>query len=366
MAGTRFPQKTFKAVAGTFLTQALPGGSIELTADAPNLETWQHWERWRRRLEGGQSPGWAPARFPLAGGSAGPPRCLVPGVAGCLPSDPVFQLPLADYWALNGPAKAAVTRRLGGELAQQLLLQVGQAARVVPALWPPRPSARWGSASIGGQALKFRANGLGAGGERLPSAGARLVDPGGSAARPVAPARRQCAKAGVRRQQRRLLPADRGPVQLRAVYRRRDRQPRGVGGAARVQVRTGAVPWPVDANRPRRHGRGPAPVGATRRARDAARGAVTARRRGRGGRHRAGLRPGPVGDARTVARPGRLHAHRPAAGLRRDPARLPAARPVLAPLPGGHGLRNVPGRRHGPGQDGAGDRPAAQGTPRRP
>ena len=58
------------------------------TADAPDLETWQHWERWRRRLEGGQGPGRAPARFSLAGGPAGPAGRLVPGVVGRVAARP--------------------------------------------------------------------------------------------------------------------------------------------------------------------------------------------------------------------------------------------------------------------------------------
>ena len=135
VTGTQFPQKTLKAVAGTFLAQTLSGGVSHGTPNTPDLETWQHWERWRRRLEGGQGPDGLQLGFRLQEAPPDRPDAWYLEWLAASRQDPGFVLPLADYWELAGPAQAAVTRRLGGELAQQLLLQVGQAARVVPALW---------------------------------------------------------------------------------------------------------------------------------------------------------------------------------------------------------------------------------------
>ena len=250
VAGTRFPQKTFKAVDGTFLGRALLGGSSGPAPDAPDLETWQHWERWRRRLEGGQGPDGLQLGFRLQEAPLDRPDAWYLEWLAASRQDPGFVLPLADYWELSGPAKAAVTRRLGGELVQQLLLQVGQAARVVPALWAGLATERpVGIALDREQALDFlreHAWVLEESGYR--GAGAVLVDPRGPPSRPLAAAGEPFAQAGVGRQQRRLLPPCRGSVCLRAGHRRRDGQPRGVGRPAGLQVRAGAVPRPVDAD----------------------------------------------------------------------------------------------------------------------
>jgi len=156
VARTKLPQKTLKAVEGTFLTQALLGGPAHPAQDCVGLETWQHWERWRQRLEGGQGPQGLQLGFRLQEAPPNQPDDWYLEWLAASRQDPGFQLPLADYWGLEGPAKAAVTRRLGGDLAQQLLIQVGQAARVVPALWAGLETERPVGISLDrGQALAF-------------------------------------------------------------------------------------------------------------------------------------------------------------------------------------------------------------------
>ena len=130
--GTRFTQSALKQVAGSFLVQALPppAGSAARDTEHPIGErTWMQWRRWRDRIR--QTALYADERvcFRLAdakGASSDTWR-----LEWLLASrrDPSLLVPLADFWA-SGKATRPAPRSV-----REVLLQLGQAARIYTRLW---------------------------------------------------------------------------------------------------------------------------------------------------------------------------------------------------------------------------------------
>ncbi|MEN8130394.1 MAG: DEAD/DEAH box helicase [Pseudomonadota bacterium] len=133
---THFYQKNLKAVAGTLVANAIAGDrDYRSTATSITLGTWQQWQRWRRRLEGLHQEEGFVLCFRLQEAPAEEPDNWYLEWLAASRKDPSLQLSLADYWLLNGTKKATFTRRFGKDFGQQLLLQIGQAARMYPKLW---------------------------------------------------------------------------------------------------------------------------------------------------------------------------------------------------------------------------------------
>ncbi len=136
LASTRFTQKSLKAVDGTFIAQALNGSHLASSASVPiTAETWQQWARWRHHLEDLQREEGFTLCFRLHEAPADAPDAWTLQWLAASRKDPSLQVSLGDYWTLEGAEKSAFQHRLGQDFEQQLLIQIGQAARMYPKLW---------------------------------------------------------------------------------------------------------------------------------------------------------------------------------------------------------------------------------------
>jgi SNF2 family DNA or RNA helicase len=136
VADTPFPHKSFKEVDRTFISNAIAGSrATHNSRVSMTLETWQQWSRWRQRLEGLHQEEGVMLCFRLQEAPGKKPDQWYLKWLAASRKDPSLRLALSDYWTLKGPKKTAVTRSFGKGFTQQLLLQVGQAARMYPKLW---------------------------------------------------------------------------------------------------------------------------------------------------------------------------------------------------------------------------------------
>ena len=130
--GTRFTQAALKSVEGSFLVQALPPHARSAARDAEHPigeRTWQHWRRWRDRIR--QTALHADERvcFRLADADGAAPDTWRLEWLLASRRDPSLLVPLADFWA-SGTAPRPAPRSV-----REVLLQLGQAARLYPRLW---------------------------------------------------------------------------------------------------------------------------------------------------------------------------------------------------------------------------------------
>jgi hypothetical protein len=136
MTGLSLPQSFLKRIDGTFLAAGVQPPSSRPGAPGPaiSLETYQAWRGWRERLGRAHT---APA-FDLAfqliepEDEAGAWALAFQAVSR---QDPSLRLSLADYWALDARGRTKARAPFGGAFEREALLLLGQAARMVPAIW---------------------------------------------------------------------------------------------------------------------------------------------------------------------------------------------------------------------------------------
>ena len=145
--GTSIPAKLDQQVAGTLLHRCLhPGARMETTktpywpravtpAYQPTLDDYRQWRAWRQKLTSTRTASGFALCFRLEEAPPGDNddwqvQLLVSPV-----HDPSLKLALADYWPLNGAAKAAIRRQFGEDFEKQLLLALGTAARIYAKIW---------------------------------------------------------------------------------------------------------------------------------------------------------------------------------------------------------------------------------------
>ena len=132
------------ASAAQSLERHIRGTLVEAArADADNrhpwmtgagLELFRDWLAWRRRLAGRRGEAGFSLLFQLQEApSENAPWRLELLVAPR--RDPSRQLTLADYWVLEGDAKRSFSALCGGDFDRNLLIALGQAARIYPQLW---------------------------------------------------------------------------------------------------------------------------------------------------------------------------------------------------------------------------------------
>ena len=98
------------------------------------LELYRHWLTWRRKLSGRRGETGFSLLFQLREAETEhDPWRLELLVAPR--RDPSRQLALADYWTLESEARRAFAALCGDQFDKNLLLALGQAARIYPALW---------------------------------------------------------------------------------------------------------------------------------------------------------------------------------------------------------------------------------------
>lgn len=133
----RWPAVVTHKTDGTLLSACLhpnPEASLWETPADPR-ETYRHWQSWRERI-GGTGQG---TTFTLGFRVAEP---LDEGEDDwalhflvAAKDDPSYHLALADYWAMPASERKQVHKQFGKDFEQRLLLDLGVAARMVPALW---------------------------------------------------------------------------------------------------------------------------------------------------------------------------------------------------------------------------------------
>ena len=130
--GSRFTQAAWKSVEGSFVVYALPPPARSAARDSEHPigeRTWMQWRRWRDRIR--QTALHADERvcFRLAdaNGAASDTWRLEWLLASR--RDPSLLVPLADFWASGTDARPAPRS------VREVLLQLGQAARIYPKLW---------------------------------------------------------------------------------------------------------------------------------------------------------------------------------------------------------------------------------------
>ncbi len=136
--GTRFTQSALKRVQGSFLGQALPppatpatpARSAEWASQAPIGErTWMQWRRWRDRIRRSVLDADERVCFRLADAKRASPDTWSLEWLLASRRDPSLLVPLADFWG-SGNSKRPAARSV-----REVLLQLGQAARIYAKLW---------------------------------------------------------------------------------------------------------------------------------------------------------------------------------------------------------------------------------------
>ncbi|MDE0450088.1 MAG: DEAD/DEAH box helicase [Spirochaetaceae bacterium] len=134
VGGTRFPQSVLKSVQGSFLVQALPPAepahSVARNHEAPIGEhTWVQWRRWRDRMRRSALAADERVCFRLADAKGGSPDTWRLEWLLSSRRDPSLLVPLADYWGCGNSERPAARN------VREVLLQLGQAARIYAKLW---------------------------------------------------------------------------------------------------------------------------------------------------------------------------------------------------------------------------------------
>ena len=138
--GTRFTKKAVSQVERTVLAHSLgpetyrPSSSM---GDSEKLsqETWTQWSRWRDRIQRSALDADEQVCFRLADTPSDSPEEWRLEWLLSSRRDPSFLVPLAGFWA-NGPVNRPSPRSI-----REVLLQLGQAARVYSKIWEGMNSA---------------------------------------------------------------------------------------------------------------------------------------------------------------------------------------------------------------------------------
>ncbi|MGG6265003.1 DEAD/DEAH box helicase [Leptolyngbya sp. AN03gr2] len=98
------------------------------------LEQYQHWQNWRDRIAQSQ----AESSFSLCFALQSPQDPKDPWVLefqAAARQDPSVRVPLSEYWKTRTTKRKALLKQFGQDFEQQLLMQLGYAARIYPKLW---------------------------------------------------------------------------------------------------------------------------------------------------------------------------------------------------------------------------------------
>jgi hypothetical protein len=127
--------KLERQIRGTLVEAARSdAGGRQPWKTGEGLELYRDWLAWRRKLTGSRGETGFSLLFQLREAA----REHDPWRLELLVAprrDPSLQLALADYWSLDGEARRSFTALCGGHFDKNLLLALGQAARIYPPLW---------------------------------------------------------------------------------------------------------------------------------------------------------------------------------------------------------------------------------------
>ena len=128
---TRFTQAFEKTVIDSVLDSCL---NLHVWVQQTGLEQYQQWQTWRDRIVRTQTDQPFHLYFHLLDPvNSDDPWQLQFEVAP--KNDPYLKLSLDDYWRMGKPQQKKLKSRLGSDFEQTLLLNLGYASRIYPALW---------------------------------------------------------------------------------------------------------------------------------------------------------------------------------------------------------------------------------------
>ena len=136
MAGrARLTQSFEKNIADTFLIAACRPATEQPWLVAPDASLGQAWARWRRRVLGGCGQQVFQLALQLHEPEPETPDLWRLEFRAWSRRDPSLQWPLSDYWPLPNVARQHWQQDFGANFEAALLTELGQAARIFPALW---------------------------------------------------------------------------------------------------------------------------------------------------------------------------------------------------------------------------------------
>jgi SNF2 family DNA or RNA helicase len=131
----RLTQAFEKKIADTFLIDACRPAADQPWAVAPDAGPAQAWARWRRRVLGGGGEQDFQLALQLHEPEPATPEIWRLDFRAWSRRDPSLQLPLEDYWPLPNAERLRRSHEFGANFEAALLAELGQAARIHPALW---------------------------------------------------------------------------------------------------------------------------------------------------------------------------------------------------------------------------------------
>ncbi len=124
-----------KKIDGSLVDAACHLGSATPWQKNADLQLYRHWLDWRHKLHGRQGALGFQLGLQLHEAEEHAPDVWDLEFRVAARHDPSLSVGLEDYWEMAGQAQQALRANFGEDFEQNLFLQLGQAARIFPALW---------------------------------------------------------------------------------------------------------------------------------------------------------------------------------------------------------------------------------------
>ena len=112
-----------------------PSANLQPWTATEGLEDYQKWQQWRQQLTQGQQEARFHLCFQLKEASENDPDNWQVTFLTTLKDDPSFQVKLEDYWTCQSSEKKKLLQQFGQGFEREILLNLGAAARIYPAIW---------------------------------------------------------------------------------------------------------------------------------------------------------------------------------------------------------------------------------------
>ena len=132
---TNLTQAVEKKIDGSLVDGAFNSGATGLWRKPADLKFYRSWVDWRHKLAGRSQAQGFQLGLQLHEAQENAPDSWRLTFIVSARHDPSLVITVEDYWEMPDPAQQAIQKSFGGDFEQNLLLQLGQAARIYPALW---------------------------------------------------------------------------------------------------------------------------------------------------------------------------------------------------------------------------------------